>query len=108
MPRIFRLVGLCNEKTGEHHLYLTSIERENYSAPDIVQFYRTRWGVELVFEELKSWFGLDEVNTTDPSIIDPLIIMTAIPLIMNRVIVDELRSLEARQRKAEAIADADS
>ncbi|MDL0120508.1 transposase, partial [Halobacterium salinarum] len=70
--------------------------------------YRARWEVELLFKELKSRFGLDEINTTDAYIIEALIIMAAISLMMSRVIVDELRTLEARQQEAEAAADADS
>jgi IS4 transposase len=105
--RTFRLVGLRNEETEEYHLYLTNLGREDYSAPDIAQLYRARWEVELLFKELKSRFGLDEINTTDAYIIEALIIMAAISLMMSRVIVDELRSLEARQREVEAAADAD-
>jgi hypothetical protein len=64
--------------------------------------------VELLFKELKSRFGLDEINTTDTYIIEALIIMAAISLLMSRVIVDELRNLEATRRVEEAAADADS
>jgi len=106
--RTFRLVGLRNEKTEEYHLYLTNLGKDDYRAPDIAQLYRARWEVELLFKELKSRFGLDEINTTDAYIIEALIIMSAISLMMSRVIVDELRSLEARQRGDEAAADADS
>lgn len=106
--RTFRLVGLRNGETGEYHLYLTNLAREEYSAPDIAQLYRARWEVELLFKELKSRFGLDEIKTTDAYIIEALIIMAAISLMMSRVIVDELRSLEAKQRESEAAADADS
>ncbi|WP_254837892.1 IS4 family transposase [Natronomonas marina] len=105
--RTFRLVGLRNEESEEYHLYLTNLAREEYSAPDIAQLYRARWEVELLFKELKSRFGLDEINTTDAYIIEALIIMAAISLLMSRVIVDELRSIEARQREVEAAADAD-
>jgi len=105
--RTFRLVGLRNEETDEYHLYLTNLGNDDYSAPDIAQLYRARWEVELLFKELKSRFGLDEINTTDAYIIEALIIMAALSLMMSRVIVDELRSLEARQREGEAAADAD-
>jgi len=105
--RTFRLVGLRNEESEEYHLYLTNLGKDDYSAPDIAQLYRARWEVELLFKELKSRFGLDEINTTDAYIIEALIIMAAISLMMSRVIVDELRSLEARRREAEAAADAD-
>jgi IS4 transposase len=105
--RTFRLVGLRNSTTGEYHLYLTNLAREGYSAPDIAQLYRARWEVELLFKELKSRFGLDEINTTDAYIIEALIIMAAISLLMSRAIVDELRTLEATRREENA-ADADS
>ncbi|SMP31887.1 IS4 transposase [Halobellus salinus] len=106
--RTFRLVGLRNEESEEYHLYLTNLAREEYSAPDIAQLYRARCEVELLFKELKSRFGLDEIKTTDAYIIEALIIMAAISLMMSRVIVDELRSIETRQHKVEAAADADS
>ncbi|MFC4986872.1 transposase, partial [Saliphagus infecundisoli] len=73
---------------------------------DIAQLYRARWEVELLFKELKSRFRLDEINTTDPYIIETLIIMAAISLMISRVIVDELHKLDAKQR--EVAADADS
>ena len=62
----------------------------------------------MLFKELKSRFGLDEITTTDAYIIEALIIMAGISLLMSRVIVDELRKLEGRQCETEATADADS
>ena len=106
--RTFRLVGLRNGESEEYHLYLTNLGKDDYSAPDRAVRYRARWEVELLFKELKSRFGLDEINTTDAYIIEALIIMAAISLLMSRVIVDELRSLEARQREGDTAADADS
>jgi IS4 transposase len=105
--RMFRLVGVRNEETEEYHLYLTNLQRDDYRAPDIAQLYRARWEVELLFKELKSRFGLDEINTTNAYIIEALVIMAAISLLMSRVIVNELRRLDERQRDDEA-ADADA
>jgi len=51
--------------------------------------------------------GLDEINATDTYIIEALIIMAAISLMISRVIVDELRELEAQQRETHAATDAD-
>ena len=105
--RTFRLVGLRNEATEEYHLYLTNLGKEDYNAPDIAQLYRARWEVELLFKELKSRFGLDEITSTDAYIIEALIITAALSLLMSRVIVDELRKLDSRQREAAADADSD-
>jgi IS4 transposase len=102
--RTFRLVGVRNEESGEYHLYLTNLGQDEYSAPDIAQLYRARWEIELLFKELKSRFGLDKINTTDAYIIEALIIMAAISLLMSRVIVDELRKLDAEQRESDDAA----
>ena len=102
--RQFRLVGLLNEEEDEYHLYFTNLPRKEYSAPDIAQLYRARWEVELLFKELKSQFGLDEINTTKPYIIEALVIMAAISLMISREIVDELHKLDAKRSDA---ADAD-
>lgn len=62
--------------------------------------------MELLFTELKSRFDLDEIDTTDAYMIEALLIMSTISLLMSRVIVDELRKLDARQQENGA-ADAD-
>ena len=103
--RQFRLVGLLNEADNEYHLYFTNLPKKRYSAPDIAQLYRARWEVELLFKELKSRFGLAEINTTDQYIIEALIIMAAISLMISRVIVDELHKLDAKP--CDGAADAD-
>ncbi|MFC6752565.1 IS4 family transposase [Halorubrum tibetense] len=106
--RTFRLVGVLNEDSDEYHLYLTNLPRDNYHAPDIAQLYRARWEIELLFKELKSRFGLDEINTTDPYIIEALIIVAALSLLMSRVMVDELRKLDARRQGSDDDAAASS
>ena len=47
--------------------------------------------MELLFKELKSRFGLDEINTTDLYLIEALTLIAAIPLITSCVIVEELQ-----------------
>jgi IS4 transposase len=106
--RAFRMVGLRDTTEDEYHLFLTNLAAEEYSAPDIAQLYRARWEVELLFKELKSRFGLDEINTTDPYLIETLILIAAISLMMSRVIVDELQKLDAQQSESDDDASASS
>jgi len=101
MTRMFRLVGVLNEDSDEYHLYSTNLARDDYHASDITQLYRARWKIELLFKELKSRFGLDEINTTDPYIIEAVIIVVAISLLMNRVIMDELRKSGAKRQRGD-------
>jgi hypothetical protein len=102
------MVGLRDTTEDEYHLFLTNLGEEEYSAPDIAQLYRARWEVELLFKELKSRFGLDEINTTDPYLIEALILIAAISLMMSRVIVDELQKLDAQQHESADDAAASS
>jgi hypothetical protein len=60
--------------------------------------------VELLFNELKSWFRLDEINTANLYIIKTLIIMAAISLVISRVIINEFHELDAKRHDA-AVAD---
>ena len=96
---------MLDEEDDEYHLYFTNLPRSDYSAPDIAQLYRARWEVELLFKELKSRFRLDEINTTDPYIIEALVIMAAISLMMSRVIIDKLHKMKAK--RGDEAADAD-
>jgi len=54
-----RLVGVFNEETKRYHLYLTNLPRATYPADELAQMYRARWGVELLFKQLKSDGHLD-------------------------------------------------
>lgn len=94
----FRLVGVLPEDSDACHLYLTNLPQTEGGAPDIVQLYRVPWEVELLIKELNSWFGIDDINTTDEYIIKALIIMAAIWLMISCVIVDELHKLNVNQR----------
>jgi len=59
--------------------------------------YRARWEIELLFKKLKLRFGLNEINTTDPYVIEVLIIVAAMSLLMSRVMMNEIRKLDAKR-----------
>jgi len=42
----WRLVGILNKETGEHHLYLTNIGPDEMEAKLVAELYRERWQVE--------------------------------------------------------------
>ena len=61
--KVMRAVGLWNEERGRYHVYVTNLDRQHYPAPEIGQLYRMRWGVELLWKQLKS-DGLLDVHTS--------------------------------------------
>lgn len=98
--RLFRVIGIWNENEEKYRLYITNLPVETYSAPDIARLYRARWEIELLFKELKSVFGLDKMRVSNPVIIEALILVAALSLVVSRVILEQLRELEAQEARA--------
>ena len=56
---------------------------EDYRAPDIAKLYQARWEVELLFRELKTTYGLDEINSTKPEVVEALILIGLLSLVVS-------------------------
>ena len=56
-----RLVG-TRDKDNKWRLYLTNLAPEDVEADEVVQLYRARWQVELLFKRLKSQGNLDTLE----------------------------------------------
>jgi putative transposase len=55
-----RLVG-GRDKEGKWRLYLTNLDAEKVESGEVIQLYRVRWQVELLFKQLKSRGHLDSL-----------------------------------------------
>lgn len=66
-----RLVGFAH-KHDDIRWYLTTVPRSMLSAQQIIQTYRLRWLIELLFRELKQSADLGRSFTADPSAIKAL------------------------------------
>lgn len=69
----FRVVGVRNDKTREHHLYVTNAPSSALPAEMVRDLYRLRWEVELFYKAAKSGSGLDELPSTKPHVVRTLI-----------------------------------
>jgi putative transposase len=87
----FRLVGVRDPATGEHHLYLTNIPPEKLSAEDVAQTYAARWAIELFFRELKRRYRIDDMPSTKRHIVEALVWAALITLIVSRELLAWLR-----------------
>lgn len=94
--RMFRIVGVWNDDAEKYHLYVTNLPVADYNASDIAQLYRTRWEVELLFKELKSTYNLDQVTTSNPVVVEAMILVALISLVVSRVLLDLLREVVDR------------
>ncbi len=68
----FRLVVAWNPAKKHWLRLMTNLDRDNCSAQDIVQAYRVRWQIELLFKELKSYANLHKFSTTKETIAEGL------------------------------------
>lgn len=73
-----------------HRPYLTSIEQRKCRAAAIVEMYRLRWQIELVFKELKQDLNLTSVPTKDPYAAQAFVWASLIALAVSRVICTAL------------------
>ena len=97
--RTLRLVGVRNTDTGRYHLYVTNIPPDRLSAEDIARVYTSRWQIELLFKEMKSYYRLGDVPSRKPHIVEALLYATLTTLIVSRRLLQAVReALHRRQR----------
>lgn len=69
----YRLVGIRNAETNEHHMYVTNIPPHLASPAQIADLYRLRWEVETFYKTGKSGLGLDELRSSKPHIVTTIV-----------------------------------
>jgi hypothetical protein len=68
----FRLVVCWNPAKKDWVRLMTNLDRDLFSPEDILQAYRLRWQIELLFKELKSYANLHKFWTTKEPIAEGL------------------------------------
>jgi hypothetical protein len=68
-----RLIVTWNPDTRAYQYLVTNLLRDEFTVTDIIEAYRLRWQIELLFKEWKSYANLAVFNTTKEHILDGLI-----------------------------------
>jgi hypothetical protein len=68
-----RLIVTWNPVTQCYQYLATNLPRSRYSPAKIIEAYRLRWQIELLFKEWKSYANLKSFNTGKPQIVEGLI-----------------------------------
>jgi IS4 transposase len=84
VTKLFRVVAVLNEETGDYHIYMTNIPVTRLSAEDIASLYGARWEIEMVFKELKSYYRMDQINSKNTDIIKSLVWVSILTLMCSR------------------------
>lgn len=101
----FRLVGVRDEETGEYHLYITNLPVEEFDAETVARLYRARWTIELLFKSLKSDFGIDDLPSEKPAVVQALLYASIITWLVGQEVLamicerlkDEARRVTSRR-----------
>lgn len=67
--QVFRVIGIYNPVSREHHLYVTNLSLARLDAADAEHLYRLRWEVDTFYKVNKSGLGLDDLNSGKPHIV---------------------------------------
>lgn len=70
---VMRFVGVWNEDKKEYHCYFTNLPADLASAEMVGVWYGCRWDIEMQFKELKTYFKLDQVETSKDYIVESLL-----------------------------------
>lgn len=84
--RVYRLVGIWDVERERWSLYVTNLPPGEYSPEELMELYRLRWEVELLFKELRSAYRLDEIPTGKLATARCLIYAALLSLLLGRVL----------------------
>lgn len=91
-----RVVAELSASDGAFHWYLTSVSRDVLSIDDVVEAYRLRWYIELLFKQLKSGAGLDTILASRPGAVAALVYAKIIALCLARLLELAVEEREGR------------
>ncbi len=81
----FRVVGVLITDNDDYHLYVTNLPDE-FTPVQVAALYSLRWKVELLFQELKSRYGLEKFETGNEAIAELLVMAALLTLTVRRAL----------------------
>jgi putative transposase len=95
-----RLVAVYNQEARRYHTYLTNVPEDRLSAQDVAKTYGARWQIELIFNELKTRYRLEQLPSRKKHIVEALLLATLVTLIASRSLLAAVRQkLAASERR---------
>jgi len=109
LPCEFRLVGLRHDEAApekdapdadhDYHLYVTNLPKEWYSAREIAALYSVRWSIEILIQESKSVFGLDEIPVRRKDAVECFMLAAVVMVLLSRYVLRQIRAGLGSARK---------
>ncbi|WP_323840803.1 IS4 family transposase [Photorhabdus africana] len=86
----FRLIRRWFAEEKRFCLWLTNLSVEEFTANDIMDIYRCRWQIELLFKELKSHTNWHRFTTRKETLVTGLIWLSLLALLLRRSLARRL------------------
>ena len=109
LPREFRLVGLRHDEAApeedapdadhDYHLYVTNLPKKWFSAREIAALYSARWSIEILIQESKSVFGLDEIPVRRKDAVECFMLAAVVMVLLSRYVLEQIRAGLGSARK---------
>ena len=80
----FRLIVRWNDKKQKWVFVVTNLNRVEFTLSDLLQAYRLRWQIELIFKEIKSYSGWHRFHTKSGTLVFSLILMSFVVVTLKR------------------------
>ena len=87
-----RVVGVRDEQSRQHHLYVTNVPVEKLAAEDIRRTYAARWQVELLFKEWKQHYRLEQLPSSRRDVVEALIFATLLSAAVSKSLLAAVRA----------------
>ena len=100
----FRLIVRWNGRKQKWVFIVTNLNREQFSLCDILQAYRLRWQIELLFKKLKSYTGWYRFNTKSDALMISLIILSFLTVTLKRYLAYAAQSTLVHEGLEEEIS----
>ena len=92
--RIWRVIGVRLE--GEWRFYITNI-MSDMTPEQLVELYRLRWQVELLFKVLRSEYKIAEMPSQRPEAVKALLLCGLLTMLVHQRLIDVVRPEMARE-----------
>ena len=91
----YRVIAFWYKKKKRIGYLVTNLARTTVPAFDIVELYRLRWQIELLFKELKSYCNLKKFSTENSNIVKTLIYASFITVLLKRLLAHSTELLKS-------------
>ncbi|MGH9563540.1 MAG: IS4 family transposase, partial [Terracidiphilus sp.] len=88
---ILRVVAVYNLEADRYHIYITNIPVERLIAEHVARTYAARWEIELLFNEMKGYYALEEIPSSSEEVVETLLWATILTSIVSRTLLAAMR-----------------